>query len=77
MGFTIASVLSLLLFLLSLLFHLALAAGIVVLFIQYLNAKEEGQKKKYLALMILLAILLMVMLILRPIMLLLGWSTLL
>ena len=76
MGFAFASIFSILAMILSWLFHLAAAAGIVVFFVQYLNAKDDKQKQKYLTLMILLAVLLVIMLILRPIMILLGWSTL-
>ena len=72
MGIAIATIFSLLTLIFSVLFHLACAAAIVVLFVLYLNAKSEQQQRKYMTVIIILAISLVLLLISRPILIWLG-----
>ena len=74
MGFAFASILTFLAMILSLIVHLALAAIIVLLFVKYLGTKDEEQRRAYLTGMITLGILLVLMLLIRPILLLLGFT---
>lgn len=60
---------------LSLLFHVAGAAAIVLLFLLRLNTEDPRKKRQFMALMILLAVFLTVSLLLRPILMLTGILT--
>ena len=77
MKIAFATILSIVLWILSLLLHLGCAAAIVIFFILYLNTADEGKKRSYLTAIITLAVLLVLMLLLRPLLIFLGWGTLL
>ena len=76
MGIALASIFQILLLIFSVLLHLACAAAIVVFFLLRLNTQDESKKRLYLTLMIPTAILLVGSLIARPILLILGFTTL-
>lgn len=76
MGIALASIFQILLLIFSVLLHLACAAAIVVFFLLRLNTQDESKKRLYLTLMILTAILLVGSFIARPILLILGFTTL-
>ena len=76
MGIAIASIFGILFTIFSILLHLACAAAIVILFLMYLNAKSEKDKRRYMTWMILAAIGLVLLLLIRPILLIFGISSL-
>ena len=76
MDIAIASIFGILFTIFSILLHLGCAAGIVILFLLHLNAKDPRAKRCYLTGMILTAIGLVLLLLIRPILFIFGISSL-
>ena len=77
MDIAITSIFVILFTIFSILLYLGCAVGIVILFLLHLNAKDPRAKRCYLTFMILIAIGLVLLLLIRPILLFTGISSLL
>ena len=76
MDIAIATIFGILFTIFSLLLHLGCAAAIVIFFLLHLNAKNEREKRCYLIRMIAAAVVLVLSLLIRPLLLIFGMSSL-